>query len=404
VAGIKVSPPPRNVPFVDVRTGLPTKAFSDFLYALWERSGGTDDGADFILKLMMSGGGGFGQGQTVQQNDENTQQNYTFESGGASPAEIDEKAGNVAALLHALAGAKADQQAREAAGQANIMALMGGGGAIAGEALRLAERARVLVKTAPGGNTTEDGANTWANLITFRAPLRRNTGIFVYLMTSAESYAAPVAMIIVRIRNGTSDINNTYTTIQVVHLYDPEGISFNSFYLVAATDALNVDIKLWMQKPLINQQFALHELGALGDPELTYQVHHAAPWQSTDPTTSGSPAFVAQSDWAGSGQLTSTSLSNGWAGTAYYEKDTMGNVIMYIDVSTVGTTTDGTTIYTSPAGYRPGTGIQIGATYLLGAGSNGYFVLDDTGAVKCYGLGGSPAASLTDDFIFRARN
>lgn len=383
MAGTKIQPPQRNIPFIDIKTGLPTKAFSDFLYALWERSGGSDDGSDFILKMMLSGGGGFGQSQTIQQNDENTQQVYTFESGGAGREEINEKAGMLAGLFQAM---------------------LASSGALAGEAMRLAERARILMKTAPGGTGVENGAGTWAKLVTFRAPSALTTGVFVYLVTSAKSYASPMAMIIVRIRNSTTDINNLYTTINVVNLYDPDGISFNSFYLVASTDTLNVDIELWMQKPLTNQQFALHEIGELHDPGLTYKVNNAAPWQSTNPTTSGAPAFVAQSDWAGSGQLSSTSLLNGWAGTAYYEKDTMGNVIMYLDVSTVGTTTDGTTVFTSPAGYRPGTGIKIGATYLQGAGSNGYFILDDTGAIKVYGLGGSPAASITDDFIFRARN
>lgn len=52
MAGIKVDPPPLAVQVVDPVTGYPTRALSDFLYRLWERSGGNDDASDFIVKLM----------------------------------------------------------------------------------------------------------------------------------------------------------------------------------------------------------------------------------------------------------------------------------------------------------------------------------------------------------------
>lgn len=52
MAGIKVDPPPLAVQVVDPRTGYPTRAFSDFIHRLWERSGGNDDASDFIVKLM----------------------------------------------------------------------------------------------------------------------------------------------------------------------------------------------------------------------------------------------------------------------------------------------------------------------------------------------------------------
>lgn len=52
MAGIKVDPPPLAVQVVDPRTGYPTRALSDFLHRLWERSGGNDDASDFIVKLM----------------------------------------------------------------------------------------------------------------------------------------------------------------------------------------------------------------------------------------------------------------------------------------------------------------------------------------------------------------
>lgn len=52
MVGIKVDPPPLAVQVVDPRTGYPTRAFSDFIHRLWERSGGNDDAFDFIVKLM----------------------------------------------------------------------------------------------------------------------------------------------------------------------------------------------------------------------------------------------------------------------------------------------------------------------------------------------------------------
>ncbi|AFH14478.1 tail collar fiber protein [Vibrio phage VvAW1] len=52
--GVPVGPPPLNVPIVD-QMGMPTRAMSDFIHQLWQRSGGSEDNVDFILKLMTGG-------------------------------------------------------------------------------------------------------------------------------------------------------------------------------------------------------------------------------------------------------------------------------------------------------------------------------------------------------------
>lgn len=57
MAKTDVSPPPINVPVVNVNTGLPTRALSDFLYKLWERTGGNDNQIASALSLALTGSG-----------------------------------------------------------------------------------------------------------------------------------------------------------------------------------------------------------------------------------------------------------------------------------------------------------------------------------------------------------
>ena len=64
--GVKVSQPPLNVPIVDER-GLPTRALTDFLHAIWQRTGASDDNDDFILKLVT--GGRYPNPKPIEQDD-----------------------------------------------------------------------------------------------------------------------------------------------------------------------------------------------------------------------------------------------------------------------------------------------------------------------------------------------
>lgn len=45
MAEVKVDPPPLKTPVADLRTGMPTKSLTDFLYRLWRRTGGNTDRA-----------------------------------------------------------------------------------------------------------------------------------------------------------------------------------------------------------------------------------------------------------------------------------------------------------------------------------------------------------------------
>jgi len=261
---------------------------------------------------------------------------------------------------------------------------------------------RWVMSTAAGSTGVEDGANTWAKLATFKLPSTNQTLTATYLLNTSFITAEGVMKFNVQIRNDTG-IYNLYTSIQVISNTNGGAVlNYDSLKLVSATDSTNVDIELWMKKSTQYCKFSLHELSLnddVGTATITY--NNNAAWQSATP----SGAVTITSDWAGSGQLTSTSFSNGWAGTAYYEKLANGQVIFHIAAGTIGTTTDGTTIFTLPSGYRPGYSHFIGligndTTY---AASAGRLVINTDGTVQVYTYTGTNTSVRAND-VFVARN
>ncbi len=51
MSGVNVQPPPLNTRVVDPR-GMPTQALRDFLYRLWQRTGGNEDEVDYALRFV----------------------------------------------------------------------------------------------------------------------------------------------------------------------------------------------------------------------------------------------------------------------------------------------------------------------------------------------------------------
>lgn len=381
MAGVKISPSSLRGPLIG-KDGRGSKEFVDFLYQLWDRSGGNDDAGDYIIKMMLSGAGKPADTTIIDNStDAATTSLADILLSGQKPAE-DIPVG----LLHAFPGTP---------------------GWLGELQKALDEGPQRVVLTQPGGSSAEDGASTWARLMTFYAPAARSTGTWVYTLMGGNSYAAPICRFMVRIRNNNAGtgIQTSYTSIELLELFDEAGLSaLTGLYIVAPVDGVGVDIELWMQKPLNNQHFALFEHSHFLDSGVRAKPNDNAAWQSTDPTSGAAIALAA--DWAGyPGPQSSSSFSSLWAGTCNYEKQATGAVIAGMVITTVGTIADGTTVFTMPATYRPATGVTVSAPYFDTAGSQGgRFTIDSNGAVKCYGLTGAPVAAPTGQFVYIARN
>lgn len=66
-----VAPPPINVPVVNPANGMPTRALTDFLYRIWERTGGGSSSLESVMNLLAANsqrGGTASSGSTVQQD------------------------------------------------------------------------------------------------------------------------------------------------------------------------------------------------------------------------------------------------------------------------------------------------------------------------------------------------
>lgn len=110
-------------------------------------------------------------------------------------------------------------------------------------------------------------------------------------------------------------------------------------------------------------------------------------------------------DIAGDDYNTDTGLVSGWVGTVYYEKLSNDLLLATIQITTVGTTTDGTTVYTLPAGYRPVHNERILITSPLGTdGVGGYFEIGTGGAVKVYDFNVAVTSFFTTTATYMARN
>lgn len=244
-------------------------------------------------------------------------------------------------------------------------------------------------------------ANQWAQLATFNIgdPAANSTFNGRYLVIGRNSFDAPLAEITVRIRAAGGSYSTFYTQIDVHNIYDTTGLNFDDFKLTADATTAGSDLNLWVQRALNNEGFHLVEVQRVSDyvgDTVTYTDDST--WSGTVPTGS---ALNFTSDWAGSRQQNSTSFSSGWAGTGYYEKTDDGLVLLSFDFTTVGTVTDGTTLFTVPADFRPG--IVVPAAFLATA-SGGYLLLDTAGAVKCYSISGTPSSGVSSQFAYRARN
>lgn len=107
-------------------------------------------------------------------------------------------------------------------------------------------------------------------------------------------------------------------------------------------------------------------------------------------------------DWHEIGATNEPAFQNSWANegtagneTAAFKKTPQGSLLLkgYIDS---GTITDGTVVFTLPAGYRPTNNVRVSGVYVQGSAENSYhLVIQTDGDVTIEGVSGaSPALSL----------
>jgi len=235
---------------------------------------------------------------------------------------------------------------------------------------------RWVMSTALGGTVTEDGANTWAKIGAFTPSASSNINLNrVFHILDSEKVNSPIAILHMTLRQSASGLSTTESNLGVIAIGPTtDHIDQSSFKVISSAATNGTAIELWINKKTTFNKFSVYEVGASetsGEWNVSY--NNNAAWQSSTP----SGAVNLTSDWAGSGQLTSTSFSNGWAGTAYYEKLANGLVKVFVGCTTIGTATDATTIWTAPAGYR------IGQIEVVDATGNDATYASAAGRISC---------------------
>jgi len=237
-------------------------------------------------------------------------------------------------------------------------------------------------------------ATYYALLATLSYPATNNVAANLSILLTPKSASgayAPVLLTVTALQ-GTAGLSTT-SSVQILST-EESAVAYNDLFLVTSSATNGSDIRLYMQS-IIAAAYDVQVLGSSFDTGVSATWNNGATWTVTDPT-SGAAASIT-SDWAGSGQLTSTSFSNGWAGTAYYEKHVSGLVLLTFAISTPGTTTNGTLVFTVPAGYRPGFTNRTVILSVNGTdGADGYFNInaDGTVTVHDYNAGNPTSAAI----------
>lgn len=197
-------------------------------------------------------------------------------------------------------------------------------------------------------STTTATATQYANLATIAFPATNNVAANITLLLTPKSVAGQYSPVLVAITalQGTAGLS-TSSRIEVLSS-DETAIARDDLFLDTATAANGTDVLLWMQS-IIAAAYDVQVIAESFDTGVSVSAYNdAATWTASAPAG----AVTITSDWAGSGQQSSTSLLNGWGGTIFYRKDSDGIVTVSATLTTIGTTAAGTNIFTLPAGYR----------------------------------------------------
>ena len=265
---------------------------------------------------------------------------------------------------------------------------------------------RIVAWTAPGAGGAEDGANTWAKLLTVTPGTTQNVST-QFILSLIGQYKNGIsgddsAIISVHVSvNATS----TNPTLGVTYLAKGGGGSIftaDSFKLVS--NGWNTDIELWVKKATSWAGARMYESSMAGSSYMTVQYHTNAAWQSATPTgsveaqSSGVTAFgVPVVTTTGTQTLTNKTLTsptlNGPMATSI--KDTNGANALGVSATASGVN------YTEVRSGTTGTANQIRSAgsdtnismMLVPKGSGSIVTYADTGQVPTFEVSG-PDASI----------
>lgn len=249
-------------------------------------------------------------------------------------------------------------------------------------------------------STATATAGYYSNIATLSYPATNNVAANMTLLLTPKTASGVYRPIILTVTALQATAGLSASSKISMLSNDGTALAYNDIFLDTATAANGTDVKLWIQS-IIAAKYDVQVLAEAFDTGISATYHDAVAWQSATPTG----AVDITSDWAGSGQLSSTSLQNGWAGTVYYEKSDDGHVYLFIYLTAAGTTTDGTVLFTLPARYRPT--ITYQPMVLSGPGATGgvlgRVVVDVNGnlLLSSYVAGGSLWRAAIS---YRARN
>ncbi len=152
--------------------------------------------------------------------------------------------------------------------------------------------ARLVVSTVPGGISAEDGANTWAKILTV-SPATQQFADFQFLLSvvAASTSVHDSAIISCQFRSNGTGQNPTASVDMIAKAGTGNLIVADSFKIISG--GWSTDMELWIKKNSIYGGFGVYELSRRSSnfPTVTYNTN--ATWQSAVPTGSAVNASSA---------------------------------------------------------------------------------------------------------------
>jgi hypothetical protein len=164
--------------------------------------------------------------------------------------------------------------------------------------------ARLVCTTVAGGNTAENGANTWVKLATIDPAASTNTDASLTLAVNAyQSAANSSATVSVYVR--ANPTGNPTADVQMVSRTGSSQIAPDSFKLI--NNGAGTPVELWMRKSGTFGQFTVTELARAVNPSITVTYSTTPGWQSAVPT--GTAVNVSSAGVTAGGNPVSTRVA-----------------------------------------------------------------------------------------------
>ena len=243
----------------------------------------------------------------------------------------------------------------------------------------------------------------WAKIATITPTATNYTDNTIRLLLTFGdiTYKGGTIEVDVAIGQGLTGFEPAHSQIAIINNTNKNPNALN-FKLVGDGGTNGLPVELWIQNNDTYGYMIIRELSqesGIGSANIQYVPN--ATWQAAEPTG----VVEIASDWAGSGQLTSTSFQNGWAGTAYYEKSADGWVHVKGVLTTIGATADTTVLFVIPEDFRPTNDEQesFQATAISGGSAGVVRAEASTGNIKLFAYAGG-GSERRFAFKYRSRN